>query len=110
MFKKASWLYILLPLLLSQAAVAMSLDVAKANGYVGEQYDGYIGVVHHNVPEDVHALVSNVNAKRRAHYQSISQKTQTSLANVEALAGQKAIERTPAGQYIKLKGGGWIKK
>lgn len=110
MFKLSSLRLLLIILFISPLASAMSLDAAKASGYVGEQYDGYVGIVHGGVPSEVHSLVSDINSKRRAHYQSISQKTQTSLSNVEVLAGQKAIERTPAGLYVKLQGGGWVKK
>jgi uncharacterized protein YdbL (DUF1318 family) len=34
----------------------------------------------------------------------------SSVDAVEALAGKKAIERTPPGQYVRLPSGQWVKK
>ncbi|GGO70309.1 YdbL family protein [Bowmanella pacifica] len=96
-----------LPLLLSLPAMAIELDEAKQKGYVGEQTDGYLGIVK-SAPE-VPELVKDVNAKRKAKYQELAQKNGISLAQVEALAGKKAVEKTSAGHYILLDGQ-WVKK
>lgn len=91
-------------------ASAASLDQAKAQGLVGEQPNGYLGVVATNAPADVQALVADINGKRKNEYQSIAQRNNTSLQAVEALAGKKAVELTPAGQYVRLPSGAWVKK
>jgi uncharacterized protein YdbL (DUF1318 family) len=54
-------------------------------------------------------LVASINSKRKAHYQQIAKKNSISLQAVEVRAGQKAMEKTPAGEYINS-GGGWKKK
>ncbi|WKE64868.1 YdbL family protein [Gallaecimonas kandeliae] len=95
-------------LLLPLAAFAMNLGEAKAQGLLGEQPDGYLGVVK-ATPEAV-ALAQDINAKRRAAYLEIAKKNGISLEQVAMLAGQKAIARTPAGQYIKTPEGQWLKK
>ncbi len=59
---------------------------------------------------EVRALVSDVNAKRRAQYQRIAQTNGIDLKDVELLAGQKAIERTASGHYVKLEGQSWRPK
>ena len=92
------------------AVSAASLDQAKSQGLVGEQANGYLGVVAANAPADVKALVSDINQKRKQEYQAIAQRNKTSLDAVEALAGKKAIELTPAGQYVRLPSGQWQKK
>ena len=89
---------------------AASLDQAKSQGLVGEQANGYLGVVAASAPADVKALVADINQKRKQEYQSIAQRNKTSLDAVEALAGKKAIELTPAGQYVRLPSGQWQKK
>lgn len=94
-------------LVISIPALALSLGEAKAKGVVGEQSDGYLGV-RENSPE-VAALVTDINTKRRAEYQNIAEKNGTSVASVEALAGKKAIDSVPAGQFVST-GSGWIKK
>jgi uncharacterized protein YdbL (DUF1318 family) len=100
-------LVFMLALVFSAVAVAaMGLDAAKAQGLVGEQHDGYLGIVSSATPE-VRALVSDVNAKRRAEYQRIAQTNGIALEDVELLAGQKAIQRTAPGHYVKLEGQSW---
>jgi uncharacterized protein len=56
----------------------------------------------------VTALVNDINAKRKAAYTDIAQRNGTALDAVEQLAGKKAIEKTPPGQYVKLPSGEWI--
>ena len=94
------------------AAVAadISLADAKRQGLVGEQYDGYLGVVASGVSSDVSRLVSDVNSKRRAEYERIAKSNQISRSDVEVLAGEKALQKTAAGHYIKLQGQDWQKK
>lgn len=89
---------------------AISLQSAKAQGLVGEQPNGYLGLVKATASADVKAMMNNINAQRKTEYQAIAQRNNTSLSAVEALAGKKAIERTPAGQYVKLPSGRWLKK
>lgn len=94
--------------LLAGNAYAMDLGSAKAQGYVGEQPNGYLGIVK-NGP-GVQALVNDINSRRRAEYQQIAQRNNTSLQVVEALAGKKAIQRTPPNQYVRDPSGNWIRK
>ena len=90
-------------------AFADALDDAKAKGLLGEQADGYLGVVTGGNAQ-ASALAADINAKRREKYQSLAAANQISLSDVEQLAGAKAIEKTPPGQYIKMPGGDWQKK
>ena len=88
-------------------AFALDLDQAKQQGLVGETNSGYLAAVKPS--GDVDALVSSVNGKRKAHYQKIAQQNGITLEQVEARAGLKAIEKTPAGQFVNT-GAGWQKK
>ena len=105
----AAWLLaLLLALGLAGPAGALDLAEAKAKGLVGEQADGYLGVVSGG--GEASALAREVNAKRRAEYAEIAQKRGTTVEAVAALAGKKLVERTPGGQYVRGSGGGWVKK
>lgn len=112
LFKRAPLL--LLALCLSLPAWALDLNGAmsaladaKTAGYVGEQPDGYLGVVRPvNQADDIARLI---NQARRAEYQRLARQNGIQLSDVEAIAGKKAIEKTPAGQYIQLNGN-WLKK
>ncbi|MCI5150468.1 MAG: DUF1318 domain-containing protein [Candidatus Electrothrix sp. MAN1_4] len=97
----------LLALLLCQPAFALELSDAKAQGLVGETPTGYLDVV--KASSKAKQLIKEINAKRKIHYQQIAKKNKTPLSAVEKLAGKKALEKTPAGQYIKV-GGKWVKK
>ena len=89
---------------------AISLQEAKAQGLVGEQANGYLGLVKSGASAEVKTLMNEINAKRKQEYQGIARRNNTELNVVEALAGKKAIERTPPGQYVKLPSGQWVKK
>jgi uncharacterized protein YdbL (DUF1318 family) len=91
-------------------AWAVGLDAAKQQGLVGEQSNGYLGSVAGAPSAQVSTLIKDVNAKRRAKYQQIATKNSISMADVEALAGEKAIARTASGNYIKPAAGGWRRK
>ena len=92
------------------AASASTLDDAKAAGQVGEAPDGYVHLVDKNAPAGVKALVDDVNAKRKAKYESIAKKRGAPVKAVAVQAGAKLIERTPAGQYVMDENSNWKKK
>lgn len=94
-------------LLAAAAAFALTLDEAKARGLVGETHTGYLAAVAPSA--EVDALVESINTQRRAQYQQIASEHGISLQAVEARAGLKAIEKTPAGQFVNT-GSGWQKK
>lgn len=88
-------------------AYAIDLHPAKAQGLVGETTSGYLAAVKPSA--EVNALVGSINSQRKAVYAEIAKRNGTSLQAVEALAGKKAIQKTPGGQYVNT-GGGWSKK
>jgi uncharacterized protein YdbL (DUF1318 family) len=92
----------------SIASAALNIDAAKQDGLVGERPDGLIGAVSGSA--EVDALVNSVNAQRMAKYNQIAQKNGTPVAQVQAVAGQSLIAKTPPGQYIMNSAGGWQKK
>ena len=89
---------------------SITLDEAKTQGLVGEQTNGYLGVVNAKAPAEVKTLITDVNEKRKSEYQAIAQRNKTELQAVEALAAKTAIERTAPGQYVRLPSGEWVKK
>jgi len=96
-------------LALATPARALDLEAARHQGLLGEQADGYVGVVAANPSPEVVALAGQVNAKRRAHYAEIASRNGTPVEAVAALAGKKLIEAAPSGQWVKP-AGDWVKK
>lgn len=101
-------------MLLSQPLQAMDLQqamtvlpTAKSQGLVGEQPDGYLGIV--KAEGDTAALVQLINNARRSEYQKLATANSLQLADVEILAGQKALNKTQSGHFILLDGK-WVKK
>lgn len=101
---------LLAALLLALPAWAITLDEAKETGVIGEQPDGYIGVVRPPASTAVAELVESINARRRARYESIAASNGIETRQVELLAGKKAIERTESGHWVRLPDGSWIPK
>ena len=98
---------LLLSLLMAAPVFALELGDAKSRGLVGERTNGYVAVVEGSA--DAEALVADINKQRKARYQQIADKNGISLTAVQARAGQKAIGRTPAGQFVDT-GSGWQRK
>ena len=91
-------------------AYAQSRDpayaAARAAGQVGEQPDGYLGVVGGGSPA-LRALVNDINIRRKAAY---TQSAQASGATVEQFAftsGCNLIAQTKAGEMYKTPAGAW---
>jgi hypothetical protein len=105
---------LLLALTLSLPAYALNLNQAmsalgdaKAGGQLGEQPNGYLGVVKPGAQAEEIARL--INQARRAEYQKVAKDNGIALGDVEAIAGKKALERTPKGQFIQLNGQ-WVQK
>lgn len=80
-------------------------QAARSGGQVGEQPDGYLGIVGGGTAE-LRALVNNINIQRKAKY------TQSAAAGatVEQMAfvsGCNLILQTSPGEKYKTPSGGW---
>jgi uncharacterized protein YdbL (DUF1318 family) len=94
-------------LLFSMTSWALELDDAKAKGLVGEQVNGYLGLVKADNMEAA-ALVVDINRQRKVKYQEIANKQNTQLANIEKIAGEKLVEKASEdGFYYLNSTGGW---
>jgi uncharacterized protein len=81
-------------------------QAARAAGEVGEQADGYLGVVG-SASAEVRALVNNINIQRKAAY---TQQSASSGATVEQFAftsGCNLIGQTAPGEKYKAPDGQW---
>ena len=93
----------------STAALAQrdpAYAAARASGEVGEQPDGYLGIVGGGTPA-LKALVSNINIQRKSAY---TQKAASSGATVEQMAftsGCNLIAQTDPGEKYKAPDGSW---
>ncbi|HSX89965.1 MAG TPA: YdbL family protein [Pseudomonas sp.] len=107
LFKRIASLLLLLSLSLPAAALTLNdamsaLGGAKASGQLGEMPNGYLGVVEDN--GQAAEIARLINQARRAEYQRLAEQNGIKLTDVEAIAGQKALDKTPPGQYIQYQG------
>ena len=95
--------------LVSTAAIAQrdpAYAAARSAGQVGEQPDGYLGIVGAGSAE-LKALVNNINIQRKSAY---TQKASASGATVQQMAftsGCNLIAQTDAGEKYKGPDGTW---
>jgi uncharacterized protein YdbL (DUF1318 family) len=85
------------------------VDAAKAKGEVGEQGDGYLGIVTGG-DDALRAAVAEINAGRAAAYRDAAAKTGATPQAAGEAAARQLFARAPAGQYVKPLGGAWMRK
>ncbi len=97
-----------LSLLISLSALALDLAEAKSLGLIGEQTDGYVGLV--KASPEAESLVVEINSKRKEAYIKIAAKNNLSVQDVATLAGKKLINKAEPGEFVQSETGKWIKK
>ncbi len=103
-------LFSLLVAFFTQNAFSMTVGEAKAKGLAGEQANGYVAIVTPHPTTALKALVTNVNNKRREIYIKLAQKQHLTLEDIEKIAGERNINKTPSGQFVKYASGDWVTK
>lgn len=93
-----------------RSARAGALEDAKAQGFLGERPDGYVGLVRGDAPASVRGLVDQINGQRRAQYAAIASRTGADIRQVGILAGRKLIAGAPPGTYVMDGRGAWVRK
>lgn len=79
---------------------------AREAGRVGEQPDGYLGIVGQADPA-LQRLVDDINIKRRAVYAEKAKEKSATLEAYALTAGCQAISRTVPGEKYKAPDGSW---
>jgi uncharacterized protein YdbL (DUF1318 family) len=78
---------------------------ARAAGQVGEQPDGYLGIVGAATPE-LRALVNNINIQRKAAYTRGAQEGAT-VEQFAFVSGCNLIAQTKPGEMYRTPAGAW---
>lgn len=92
------------------ASAKAAADAAKAQGLVGEQGDGYLGLVTGSADAAVTAAMGQINAGRAAVYRETAAKTGVTPEAAGEAAAVQLFGKVPSGQYFKPLGGSWTKK
>ncbi len=96
-------------LAVSGAVFALNIQQVKQQGLAGETDKGYVVAIK-TPSKDIKELIDSVNAKRKEQYEKLAPQASMSLADFGRYAGKKAIEKTPAGQRVQIKGKWVVKK
>lgn len=79
---------------------------AREAGKVGEQADGYLGIV--GAPDAaLQRLVDDINIKRRAVYAEKAKENNATLEAYALTAGCQAVARTTPGEKYRAPDGSW---
>ena len=108
-FAAAALLLLATPAFADLAADKATVDAAKSAGKVGEQADGYLGIVA-GADGTITAAVNSINAGRREVYSQTASKSGVTPDAAGQATGAQLIAKTPAGEFIKPIGGAWTKK
>ena len=93
----------------STAALAQrdpAYQAARTAGQVGEQPDGYLGVVGAGSAE-LRAMVNNINIQRKAAYTQQSAQAGSTVDQFAVTSGCNLIARTVPGEKYKAPDGSW---
>lgn len=111
MRKLTAWTTIaLLGMFLAGPVWAITLQEAKDQGLVGEQRDGYVGLVAGTAAAEVRDLVREINEERRRRYEQIARDNGITVEQVAAVAWERAAQATRSGHYLQDDNGSWVRK
>ncbi len=92
-------------------AASAAIEQAKANCVVGEQADGYLGIVDSSkANEDLRRDVRANNQQRKALYADFAERNGVTIETAAALFAEKSLNQAPSGECIRDASGAWIKK
>ncbi len=97
---------------LAYAQSAKSLvDAAKARGEVGEQIDGYLGIVSGKSPSAaVRRAVQEINIGRKSVYTNRARQENVTVEAIAASIGVKQLQKARAGETVRDASGQWKTK
>ena len=95
----------------AQSSAKATVDAAIARGEIGEQITGYLGVVDGASPSSaVRAAMNEINIARKSVYTRAAESSTESAKVFAQLTGEKQIEKSAPGTYVKDASGVWKKK
>jgi uncharacterized protein YdbL (DUF1318 family) len=98
---------------LTGAALALSprLEQAKARCVIGEQADGYLGVVGSaEADAEIRRELREVNQQRKAAYEQLAQTNGVTTEIAAQITAERLLNAAPSGQCIRDAAGQWVKK
>jgi len=93
------------------AAASPEIEAAKAQCVVGEQSDGYLGIIDASkVDENLRRQVRANNQQRKAIYADFAAKNGLTVETAAAIFAEQQVNGAPSGQCVRDQNGVWLKK
>ncbi len=90
-------------------AASAAVEDAKARCIIGEQADGYIGIVDDSaVDTQLRREVRDINQQRKALYADLAAQNGVPIDVTAALTAEKLINEAGAGECVRDGSGAWI--
>ncbi len=91
------------------SAASAIIENAKDNCIVGEQADGYLGIVPGaNASAELRREVRDVNQQRKAVYASIAQRTEVTVDIAATRTAARLVNEAKSGQCVRDASGEWL--
>lgn len=91
------------------SAASPIVETAKDNCVVGEQADGYLGVVTGKQANDVlRREIRDVNQQRKTVYAQLAKRNGVTIEVAAALTAEKLMNQASRGQCIRNQAGSWV--
>ncbi len=91
------------------AAASAEVERAKDQCIIGEQMDGYLGIVDAaRADTSLQRAVRDINQQRKAVYADLASRNGVTIDVTAALTAEKLINQLTSGQCYKNQGGRWI--
>lgn len=95
----------------SADAASPLIEDAKSKCVVGEQSDGYLGIVDSAAAgEAVKREVRSINQQRKAAFADLAARNGVTIEDAAALTGKRLVEGAPSGQCVQMPDGTWAKQ
>jgi uncharacterized protein YdbL (DUF1318 family) len=92
-------------------AASAAIEAAKAQCVIGEQIDGYLGVIDNvRADEELKREVRSVNQQRKAAYAELAAKNGVTIEQAAQVTAERLLNGAPSGHCIQSPDGGWVKK
>jgi len=112
-FVAKSGLFLVLLFALAMPSLSLAqdrpLDAPRAQGLVGERFDGY-AMVRGNAPADIVALVAKTNAERKALYTQRARSENVPVEAIGKIYAAQIVKSAPAKTWFLSESGTWTQK
>lgn len=92
-------------------AATAAIESAKTECVIGEQNDGYIGVVSGaEASQSLQREIKSINLQRKAAYANLAKRNGVTIDDAAMLTAERLINNAPAGHCVQDESGTWIEK